>query len=628
MTHLTRKRIGYAPGGMMDKVYLNQDIDALDAKLALQSDPNALLEASEEFEAEARQIGDINLLAVVLIQRADILLVKKDFHQAIAVLMDIDRSLTHSTQFDRKVNVYVRLAKAYSSLQDWSSVLAICKNGIAIVEAHRYDVNAQYLAAAYLRSRIGLYSCGVRAAYELKQFDLMLQYAELSKARSVIRVRSSLEPKSDQELQTEKDFLDACEQIDRARVTGQGDALESLLMKRRALWDLLLILRARGKAGAEIPAFDPATVQALLDEDEAVLYYYWLDPEALLIVVVDRDHLKAELTPVPVEQHSKLKELTQSLIYNEINPLDDHFKKQHQLGQVPNYQKLLLPQSIQDSLRSKKRLLISPHGILHALPFQALPWDKEYVFLIQKFAIIYVPNLSCISNRYSPAANPRLLALGLAESHVPGKPYKPLPEAEIEVMSLQQIYNQKGIGAMCLVGAQVSETALRQLAERDEMETFTHLHVSTHGDSVNSDNPMESYLVLSDSYLDGLEIANWRLRAELVVLSACCSGQRAIEGRQMGGKPSELPGDDVFGLQAAFFAAGTKRVLGTLWPVQDALSRKLMVKFYTLLTGSKTPELALQETIVDYLANSKIGYRLPYYWATFFISAVGRPDTS
>jgi CHAT domain-containing protein len=100
---------------------------------------------------------------------------------------------------------------------------------------------------------------------------------------------------------------------------------------------------------------------------------------------------------------------------------------------------------------------------------------------------------------------------------------------------------------MTLLGPEASENQLRQLAQNGKLSTFTHLYISTHGESVNSDNPMESYLVLHDSLLDGLEITNWQLNAELVVLSACCSGQRATTGRQMGGQVSELPGDDLFG---------------------------------------------------------------------------------
>jgi CHAT domain-containing protein len=82
------------------------------------------------------------------------------------------------------------------------------------------------------------------------------------------------------------------------------------------------------------------------------------------------------------------------------------------------------------------------------------------------------------------------------------------------------------------------------------------LHFSTHGDNIIVDRPMESRFYLQDSLLDGLELANLRLGADTVVLSACCSGHRSIAGRGL----NELQGDDLFGLQAAFFRAGANYV--------------------------------------------------------------------
>jgi hypothetical protein len=264
-------------------------------------------------------------------------------------LSDAESAITHSSQFNSKVQIYVRLAKAHTLLLDWQAVLTICEKGVVIVEAHRYDVSGQYLQSSYLRSRIDLYSCAVQAAYKLQQYDLMLHYAELSKARSVLRMRSSAETKSEQELQTEKAFLEACEQIDLERV--KGVVPDQLLMKRRVLWDLLLILRVRGKSGSEIPDFDPASVRALLDEDEAILYYYWLDPGSLLIIVVDREQYTPVLSVVPSEQHKALKELATSLVSNLTNAVTNYLEVP---SRVANFQDLLLPRSIQDSIKSKK----------------------------------------------------------------------------------------------------------------------------------------------------------------------------------------------------------------------------------------------------------------------------------
>ena len=152
---------------------------------------------------------------------------------------------------------------------------------------------------------------------------------------------------------------------------------------------------------------------------------------------------------------------------------------------------------------------------------------------------------------------------------------------------------------------------------------FACLHFATHGENANSDTPMESHLFLRDSILDGLEIANWKLNAEVVVLSACCSGQRSISGRGM----EEVPGDELFGLQAAFFAAGARRVLGALWPVDSKAALPITTAFHRYLADGQLPELALQKAVDDYLKKAGILTRKVYYWAPFFLSAMGRSSS-
>src|SRR5262249_30594033 len=133
---------------------------------------------------------------------------------------------------------------------------------------------------------------------------------------------------------------------------------------------------------------------------------------------------------------------------------------------------------------------------------------------------------------------------------------------------------------------------------------------------------MESYLFLQDGRLDGLEIADWRLNAELVVLSACHSGQRAIAGRGM----TELPGDEIFGLQAAFFMAGGGGMLGCLWAGDDESAAQITTAFHHHLTGGKQPERALQAALREYLETAGPRRRKIYYWAPFFLSVMGRPN--
>ncbi len=176
---LTRERLGYAPG-LMDSVYLCQDIDALDA--ALRS-PGAssrdLLPQAAEIEAEARRIGVPDLISKGLLQRSKILLADGRCAEAISVLRTAEQVLGKLRQDDLKVAFFGGLAEAHARLGQWETVAKICEEGIRLVEIYRREVSGQYLRSAYLRSRINLYAYGVRAAFEEGQYETMLRWAEL-----------------------------------------------------------------------------------------------------------------------------------------------------------------------------------------------------------------------------------------------------------------------------------------------------------------------------------------------------------------------------------------------------------------------------------------------------------------
>jgi CHAT domain-containing protein len=160
------------------------------------------------------------------------------------------------------------------------------------------------------------------------------------------------------------------------------------------------------------------------------------------------------------------------------------------------------------------------------------------------------------------------------------------------------------------------------MAARGELETYSCLHFATHGNNVSGDNPMEAHFYLHDSFIDGLELSNLRLNAETIVLSACSSGQRPIDGRGL----KELPGDELFGLQAAFFRAGAHKIVGTLWPVDSEAARTIMTGFHARLADGKVcdPDCALQASVCEYIAQADIQTSDVYFWAPFFLSALGR----
>src|SRR5947209_3366965 len=74
----------------------------------------------------------------------------------------------------------------------------------------------------------------------------------------------------------------------------------------------------------------------------------------------------------------------------------------------------------------------------------------------------------------------------------------------------------------------------------------------------------------------GEVLATWRLRAELVVLSACETGV----GRYGGG-------EGFVGLSQALLLAGTRSVVLSLWQVHDTATALLMTRFYQNILGKR-----------------------------------------
>jgi hypothetical protein len=50
-----------------------------------------------------------------------------------------------------------------------------------------------------------------------------------------------------------------------------------------------------------------------------------------------------------------------------------------------------------------------------------------------------------------------------------------------------------------------------------------------------------------------------------------------------------------------------------------------MTAFHRFLVTGQSPELALQSAVVEYLNSVKVRFRSSFFWAPFFLSAVGRP---
>jgi CHAT domain-containing protein len=150
-------------------------------------------------------------------------------------------------------------------------------------------------------------------------------------------------------------------------------------------------------------------------------------------------------------------------------------------------------------------------------------------------------------------------------------------------------------------------------AVNPQLSEYQYLHFATHG-YADPERPGLSSLVLSlvdrrgnsqEGLLRASDIYNLKLPAELVVLSACQTGL----GKQ-------IRGEGVMGLTRAFLYAGAKRVVVSLWNVNDEATTELMGSFYERLwRRNLTTSAALREAQVAMWKSKR--WSAPYYWAAF-----------
>jgi CHAT domain-containing protein len=291
------------------------------------------------------------------------------------------------------------------------------------------------------------------------------------------------------------------------------------------------------------------------------------------------------------------------------------------------YDQLIKPAAAE--LKDVDNLVIVPDGILWALPFQALQSSANR-YLIEDYAISYAPSLGVLreiakeKRRATGRVPTTLLAIGnptiatatadRVKSAFMDEMLVPLPDAERQVKALGRLYGPNA--SKIYVGADASEERLKQEAGRCRI-----LHIATHG-IINWASPLYSQLVLStsgdnsgeDGLLEAWELMNLDLNADLVVLSACETGQGRIGA-----------GEGMIGFSWALFVAGCPTVVVSQWKVESGSTADLMIEFHKALTASRKQTVskaaALRLASLKLLRTGR--YRHPFYWASFVVVGNG-----
>ncbi|MBE0572854.1 MAG: CHAT domain-containing protein [Ignavibacteriaceae bacterium] len=181
----------------------------------------------------------------------------------------------------------------------------------------------------------------------------------------------------------------------------------------------------------------------------------------------------------------------------------------------------------------------------------------------------------------------------------------PLEYSQDEIESIDKTITNN----LIFTSNQATESNFKRNAPKSDI-----VHLSTHS-FLLKDQPLIFFSSQGDKKEDGFlelgEIVQLNLQSELVVLSSCRSGLGKVD-----------VAEGIVGMQKAFFEAGSKSVIVSLWDVNDKYTSYFMRDFYKHLAEGKSKSDALRQAKLEFIKNYSAN---PYYWSAFVLS--GNPSS-
>ena len=225
-------------------------------------------------------------------------------------------------------------------------------------------------------------------------------------------------------------------------------------------------------------------------------------------------------------------------------------------------------------------LVIIPDGPLWLAPYAALK-NGNSNYLCESFTIRLAPSLTSLRliadcpDDYHKSSGALLVGdpwVAEVTNSEGEKVLEQLPCAKEEVEMIGKILNITPI-----TGSQATK---REVLKR--LSSVSLVHFAAHGcmetgeialtpdpDRISTVPTEEDYILTTG------DVLNAQLRAKLVVLSCCHSGQ------------GEIKAEGVVGIARAFMGAGARSVVVSLWAIEDKATLEFMKYFYQQLAGGK-----------------------------------------
>ncbi|OJJ25849.1 hypothetical protein BI308_08920 [Roseofilum reptotaenium AO1-A] len=525
------------------------------------------------------------------------------------------------------------LGLAYRDLGQLADAYSVFTQAIDTVEEIRQgiivggDGDKQKLAEEWQ----SLYRNTIEVCLEREDWTGALEYAERSKARNLVELLAAtkLQPENIPEdlWHRYRDLYQQwwkLQQMEDSRSSAAPDSItETPTAKLRTLRQQLDRL-----IDEEITPHDPKfrysqqitpityrDIQGLVNP-KTVLVEWYITYKGIHSFIVTHQGTHPQVLTTNPDAPERLDALQEDYLEHYLRRAEDwQTQLPHYLQELSDL--LEVPTLLAAIPKSCEQLILVPYRALHLFPLHALPLGDCILSDHFPEGIRYAPSsqilqLSLQDN--APVANSRD-----NENHevffALQNPTADLEYTDLEVEAIQTVFTAPTI----LKQDKATKTEFDN--RQPQLATTNIAHFACHG-YFNFNNPRSSGLILAGSQLSDTEdpetakegsadlspairsrrgtfdadkclilpeIFNLRLpQCRLVVLSACETAITDISTTT----------DEYISILAAFFFAGSRHVLGTLWAVNDISTAVFMVRFYETLFAKPSPPvtLALKQT--------------------------------
>lgn len=576
--------------------------------------PKEALEAYQQALRVARQAGSPEPRAELSAWNnlADLLLDSGDLVQARAAIDSMDA--IHRAHPDPEMgwrldSLRGRLLEAEGRLED---AAARFQQAIDQIERERAAISIPKLKETFFRTRLSPYESLARVLAKLRRHEDALFVMEKMRSRSLadslsgVDIASGVSPalkaRATEAVAEQRALLLARNQADAPGADPRAsERLLAQQQRARNAGRTYLEILSGAPEYADVRGADPLRpreIATLLDPETVLLAYLLGKKTAMVAVLRPTGEAVTLLLPTPAGELEKRALEFAGLVRGGalgrgVVVAGAERGRAWRPASEALYQALVEP--VRQHIAGATRLAIVPYGVLNYVPFAALA-RQGGPLLVESHEIVVLPSATVLKYCRAKPGRGResTVVFSLGSARPPGGAgWSALPWTVAEGRSIRGIVPD---ARLVQEGAFTKQSVVRLAPSYDVV------HFATHG-LLDGGDPLRSAVITADEPVRVEDIFELRLRAGLVVLSACDSGLGRI-----------FRGDEIVGLTRAFFYAGSPSVVATLWAVNDESTARFMAEFYRALhEPGASKSYALRRAQLELMKR----YPTPFHWAPF-----------